>query len=190
MKTKHVLIKGSLTLGLIVATAQSAMAGDGTLGASSTGTSNLSVTTTEMVQITNVANITVNPFVPSSSFPAFDNVCIFSNDSTGPAGYKVTATGQSGSGGTADATSFKIQDATGGAGHTIAYTVKWNDATGGGGTSLTANTISPVFTGGNTYPCVTNNASFEVNITDAAALSVPAGAYTGTLTMVIVPDPA
>jgi hypothetical protein len=157
------------------------MAGDGSLGTTSTATSNLSVTTTEMVQITNVADYTLNPYVPAAGIDRTDAVCVYSNDSTTPAGYTVTATGN----GTANA--FTITDGS----HTIAYTVKWNGAgTGAGTDSLTTGVASSVYTGTNTYPCAADNASYRIQMTNSNILSVPAGTYTGTLTLQIAPNPS
>lgn len=155
-------------------------AADGSLGATSTGSSTISVTTTEMAQITNIANITVNPYGGSGGIAQDDDVCIYSNDAGNtPPRYKVTASGSGA------ASAFTI---TNGA-QTIAYTVEWNNATGEGNNNLVTTVQSAAFSPAtNTYPCAANNANFQVLATHNNVMSVPAGTYTGTLTLVIAPD--
>jgi len=162
----------------ILAIADVAAATDGPLGATSSGSSALSVTTTEYAQITNIADVTVNPYTPAAGIDTFDNVCIYTNDDDQE--YTITASGS----GTASA--FTIVN---GSSDTIAYTVFWNNTTGSGATALTTTVASGIQTGAtNTYPCVTNNASFRVVMTNSAIMSVPADTYTGTLTLLITPD--
>ena len=70
-----------LTLAVLIVMAEAASAASqGTLGATSTGSSNLSVTTTEEIQITDIADITVAPYVGAAGVDSFGNVCIYTND--------------------------------------------------------------------------------------------------------------
>ena len=180
-------IKKSIFALMVLGTASSFAyaASDGSLGASSTGTSDISVTTTEMAQITNMANISAGSYSGALGVDLNDDVCIYTNDA-GATSYKVTATGNYLANGGAGNLFFVKSTTTS---STIAYTVSWNNTTGAGNTALTANTQSAAITGAtNTYPCVTNNANFRVQMTHNDIMSVPAGTYEGTLTLVVVPD--
>jgi hypothetical protein len=157
-----------------------ALAVDGSVNTTSTGTSGLSVTINEMVQVTDIQDpLLSTTYGTSGDLDANDDVCVWTND-TGDE-YKVTATGS----GTASA--FTITDGT----ETIAYSVYWNDETGiTGRTTLTTNVQTTAAQTGatNTYPCTVNNANLSVNIAQNAILSAQAGTYTGTLTVVLAPN--
>jgi len=180
-------IKKSIFALMVLGTASSFAyaASDGSLGATSQGTSDISITTTEMAQITNIANISAGSYSGAAGVDMSDDVCIYTNDA-GATSYKVTATGNYTSGG-GSGTDFFVYSTT--TSSTIAYTVSWNNITGAGNTALTANTQSAAITGANnTYPCPANNANFRVQMTHNNIMSVPAGTYEGTLTLVVAPD--
>jgi len=162
-------------------------ASDGTLGATSTGTSDLEITTTEMAEITGLADLTVNPYGGSGGVDENDDVCIYTNDTANDHRYKVTATGSWLANGTAG-NLFYLKNS--GTTDTIAYTVEWNASTGPGNNALTANTLSAAFaaTDGGTYPCPADNANFRVQADHNDIMSKPAGTYEATLTLVISPD--
>ena len=106
-------------------------ASDGTLGATSTATSNISVFVPFNVQITSVDDIALGNWLSTSGdLSGVSEVCIYSN---GSSGYTVTASSGNGSG------SFVMQRTSDSA--TVNYTVKWFTTTGvtyasGGGTLL------------------------------------------------------
>jgi hypothetical protein len=176
MKTLKIL--STLVIALCM-TAGVAIAADGSVGATSTGTTDLNITVPEFVEVTDILDPLVDvTYGGSGAVTANDDVCVWTNDSA--TSYKVTATGD-GAG-----SAFTITDGS----DTIAYTVSWNDVTGTvGAASLTATTQSGVQTGAsNTYPCPANNANISVSFAENDVLSVQAGAYSGTLTLVLAPD--
>ena len=71
------------------------------------------------------------------------------------------------------------------------YTVRFNDAVSTSGNfALSPNLISAQLSGANTTSITCgggNNANFQVSFSQNALLNVPAGTYTGTLTLVIEP---
>jgi len=179
--------KIGLTLLVLVASSSSSFAaGDGTLGATSTGTSNLSVTTTEMSEITGIADLTEAGYSGALGVDLNDSVCIYTNDVN--TSYKVLATGSFTNVGAAG-TDFFLKRTTPASAHTIAYTVDWGITAAPGVISLTSNTLSGVQTNATgTYPCAGSNANFRVRATHDNLMSKPAGTYTATLTLVISPD--
>lgn len=159
----------------------------GTLGATSTGTVNISITKSVQAQISDLSDMTlVNWSVGDPAVTLFSNACIYS--STGS--YKVTATGSGAS------NAFTVASGA----NTLPYTVIWNAGGQGSlantGTSLSTNVQSTSFSNANTTSatCSGGGASNDtarviVNITQAnmnsaASSSTP---YTGTLTMLISP---
>lgn len=169
----------TLTLAVFVALSTTASAAtDGSLDDTSTGTSDISVTITDKAQITGIADITESDYA-SGGLDISDDVCIYTNTATHH--YLVTATGDGAS------NAFTIADGS----NTIPYTVRWKATAGAGAAiALTTATISGQITGAtNTYPCVTDNAAFRIAATHNNIMSVPSGTYTGTLTILITPDP-
>lgn len=176
------LINTIIVIGLVAILVEPVFAAtDGSAGATSTGTSDISVTTVENIKITDVADMTtVNPYVAGTGYDSDDDVCIWTNDPDGQ--YVVQADGD-GAG-----SAFTITDGT----DTIAYTVKWSDTTTTGGNQLaltaTVENATVQNNASGTYPCPANNANFRVEMTDANILSAQAGTYTGTLTLIVSPD--
>lgn len=155
-------------------------ASDGETGASSEGDFELELTIPNLVRITGVADMNFGSYSGSGVFSRNDNVCVYTNSANGQ--YLVTAQGSGA------ASAFTVSD---GASHTIPYTVRWNDQTGTSGniqldpsvssaTQSGAHTSSETCSGGDT-------ANFEISFTQGALLGVPAGTYTGVLTLIIEP---
>jgi len=175
-------------LGALLVSSPVLAAEQGTLGETSEGSSDIEVEIQNMIQITDIDDITVE-YGPTGSagngFPngisTGDDVCIYTNqvDTT----YLVTATGD-GAGG-----AFTIESA---AEDTIAYEVFWGDSDdpSAAAVALTSGVENATqFTNAtNTFPCVTNNASFRIAMTHSNLMNVPAGVYEGTLTINVVPD--
>jgi len=159
----------------------------GTLGATSTGSVNISITKSVQAQISDLSDMTLaNWSVGDPAVTLFSNACIYS--STGS--YKVTATGSG------VANIFTISSGL----NTIPYTVTWNAGGAGSlantGTALTANVQSSSFSNANSASatCSGGGASNDtarviINITQANMNSAASSAtpYTGTLTMLITP---
>jgi hypothetical protein len=164
------------------AAANAFAANDGTLGATSQGDLNITLTINDLVLISQLDDIPLGTYAPGSNMTGSDILCVYSN--TG--GYQITATG-SGAG-----SAFELA-ATGGSGGSIPYTVDWADTGGAGsGTSLTAtaplagqvdSVRSPDCSGG-----TANNATVFVTVTDADLAAAPADNYLGVLTLLVAPE--
>lgn len=153
----------------------------GTLGATSTGSVDISATVPGRVQISGLSDVafgTVDPTVAASNA---QNVCVWSN--TSGRGYSLTATGS----GAANA--FTLTDGT----NTLAYAVEWSDSSGqSAGTALTTATALMGLTSTATSPDCSSgpasSASLIVKLTAADLQAAVAGSYTGTLTLVVAPQ--
>ena len=180
-------LKNSLFLMAFLLSTPAFAATQGTLGATSTGTVNISITKSVQAQISDLSDMTLSNWsVGDSAVTLFSNACIYS--STGS--YKVTATG-SGS-----ANAFTVASGA----NTVPYTVTWNAGGAGNlantGTSLSTNVQSASFSNASTASAncsgggsSNDTARVVVNITQANmnAAASSSTAYTGTLTMLISP---
>ena len=115
-----------------------------------------------------------------------DNVCIGKNDFGGP--YAIRAAGN-GDGG--DPAAFTLNNGV----DQIYYNVYWNDATGTtGNQQLTAGLILHGQTGSffsflfNLFGFCFSNANVQVEIPDTELSGASGGAYSGTLTLLVIPD--
>jgi len=174
--------------GINLAQSAARAATQGTLGLTSTGSANISVTKTVEAQITDIQDMTLPSWsIGDGDVTLYSNICVYS--STGS--YKVTATG-SGSG-----NDFTIASDS----STIPYTVTWNSAGAGGGldnsgTALNAGAESGDFQNAATTTADCNGggagndtARVILNITNADMIAAMGSntPYTGTLTMLITP---
>lgn len=154
-------------------------ASDGTLGATSTGTSLISVTVPNLIKVTGFADLALGAWSGSGAMDGNDNICVYTNKASGT--YRVTATGSGAS------NAFTITDGS----NLIAYTAAFNDVSGTSGEQpLTSGTALTGQTGANTASQTcggSNNSNFHVTIAEAALLAAPAGAYSGTLTILVEP---
>lgn len=152
----------------------------GTLGETSTGSSDLSIEIPEFVRISDVGDLAFGSYGGSGDVNGNDDLCIYRNNPA--ATYFVTASGDGA------ASAFSMTDGT----NTIAYNVYFNDASGTTGEALlTTNSKSTQQSGANTsaLDCGgSNNANFHVEILEANLMSAAAGSYNGTLTMVAEPN--
>lgn len=188
--SKGYIIQSSAAIyfALLVGVSLPAMAAtQGTLGATSTGTANISITKSVQAQISDIQDMTLaNWSIGDGAVTLQSNVCVYS--STGS--YKVTATGS----GIANA--FTVASGM----NLIPYTVTWNAGGAGNlastGTSLLSNVQSATQANASTTSATCNGggaandtARVIIGISDvlmgaAASSSTP---YTGTLTMLITP---
>ena len=153
----------------------------GTLGATSTGSVDVSATIPGRVQISGLSDVafgTVDPTVAASNA---QNVCVWSN--TSGRGYSITATGS----GAANA--FTLTDGS----NTLPYGVEWADSSGqSAGTALTTATallgLSSVAINPDCSSGPASSASLIVKLTAGDLQAAVAGSYTGTLTLVVAPQ--
>lgn len=156
-------------------------ASQGTLGATSTGSVDISATVPGRVQISGLSDVAFGTVDPSTAASDAQNVCVWSN--TSGRGYSLTATGS----GAANA--FTLSDGT----NDLAYAVEWADSSGqSAGSALTPGTtlgglastaVSPTCSAG---PAA--SASLIVKLTTADMQAAVAGSYSGTLTLVVAPQ--
>jgi len=184
VKTKIGKIICGVVLGSLFVAGDAFAATQGDLDTDSEGSSDISVTVTEVVQITDIDDITVNPYdhAGAAGISQGDAVCVYTNDPN--TSYRVEATGDGGAG----SDEFQIESGA----NAIVYQVYWGDTDtpGDAATELTSGVRNAaVFENATgTYPCAANNGSFRVAMTHNNIMSVPAGTYSGTLTINLIPD--
>ena len=161
------------TLSVMVGSVSAAT--DGSLGATSTGTSGVSVIKESTVQITGLADIDLGTagFL-SSDASASDDVCVFSSSGS----YSVTVTSANGS--------FILADAL--TATDIAYDLTWTVAATP--QTLVHNSASSAVVGDQTDPTCGSvpNANFEVSVPTAGFNAAEPGTYIDTLTLVVSPE--
>ena len=153
-------------------------ASDGTAGATSTGTSDVSLTINDRVQITSVADIALGAYGGSGAMTGLSNYCVFRN---GGDDYKLNLT--------ADTGAFQVDSAL--TGDSIAFTVRVDDdADASDGEALAYGVDSAVaLVGASTLTCGgADNASMYVSFAEAALLAVSSSNdYIATVTLLVSP---
>jgi hypothetical protein len=192
-RLKVMKISTKIVLALLATSATNAWATDGTIGATSAATTAMTLTTPDLIELTNVLDPIVNvaSYSGSGGVDVTDDVCVYNNDGADNGGsqqYRVTAAGTH----IADGTAGALFYLKGSGSNTIEYTVAWNDVASSnvgeaaltGGSQLV--TLQTGATG--TYPCVTDNARYHIVIDNDDILSKPADTYTDTLTLTLEAD--
>jgi hypothetical protein len=155
---------------------------DGSLGTTSTGTVQVSVSVPNRVQISGLADVAFTNQDPSVAELDAQDVCVWSN--TGTRGYNIKATGNGASG------AFTLASG----GFTVPYSVQWAASSGASsGTALTAGTaLTGLTSTAASSDCSSgpaNTASLIVGITAPNLQSMRAAtSYTGTLTLLVAPE--
>jgi hypothetical protein len=160
-----------------VAASNAFAATQGTLGATSTGSLNITLTINQLVQISALDDIALGNYTGGGNMTGFDDLCVYSNIGA----YRITATGN----GTGAA--FHL---IGGAA-TIPYAVQWADEAGAAtGDAMTSGTVLTNQTGTITTPNCNNgnNARVRVTVNSTDLAAAPAQAYTGVLTLLVAPQ--
>ncbi len=157
-------------------------ASDGTLGTTSTGTTDISLIVPALVSITNLVDINLGTYAGTGTETGNTDACIFRN---GAGNYTVTATTNKGD--------FRISSGSGGtASEDIDFDAYWNDVSGTTGrAALTYNTALTTQTGANTAALNcggSDNANFSVEIAEADMQTKVPNTYTATVTIVIAPE--
>jgi hypothetical protein len=183
--TLHIVAAAGIAISMLAGDTRAAT--QGSLGTTSTGSLNFSVTKPARADINNLTDLLLPVWiVGDGAVTLSEDVCVYSTRPSG--GYTVLATG-SGSGG-----AFTLANGT----SSLAYGVTWNDGGVGSlsstGETLTANTISnPQINAATTSSTCNGNtpgptARLIIGITNAAMSSAPSGSYVGTLTLLITPN--
>ncbi len=169
----NLLKKLALGGALVAVTTGAYAASDGTLGATSTGTIDISLTVNGAVKISNLDDITL-PAFSGADVSDTQTACVYSNSTGG--GYTLTAT--------ATGASFDLS----GTGGSIPYAVEYDDGSGyvslthGSTANMTGASATDDDCGGSG-----SNATVQVSVAAADASAVPQGGYTSTLTLVVAP---
>jgi hypothetical protein len=156
-------------------------ASNGSVGASSTGTSTVTAFVGSLVRVTAVDDLALGTWTGTGALETTDSVCIW----TTTGGYNVTATGDGGGG-----SAFQLSN---GASGTLDYTVKWDDAPASSTlTTMTSGTaLSGQVSGANTTDCnagASLTATVGVEISESSLTAADSGSYSGVLTLVIAPE--
>jgi hypothetical protein len=173
-------LRKTLAIALVFAFSVTAYAAtDGTLGSTSTGTASVSVTVPNLIRITGMADFPFGAYGGSGDLNNDQNVCVYTNKASGT--YRVTGTGSGGGG------AFTLAKG----GDTLDYAVYFNDVTGTTGEQpLTAGSALAGQSGANTSSQTCgggSSANYHVEILETDLLAVPAGAYSGTLSILVEP---
>lgn len=177
MKTLNKIINGLAFAGVLFA-GQAMAASDGTLGATSTGTSLVSLTINDRVQISSVNDIALGAYAGTGTMSGQSTYCAHRN---GGGNYTVTLT--------TDQAAYNVYSAT--TLDSIPFTVLIdddNDASAGGA-SLAYNTASAALVGHTAAACAAaDNAAIQVSFTQANLQAVAsANDYQATVTMLVEP---
>jgi hypothetical protein len=152
-------------------------ANDGSLGATSQGDLDITLTIDPLVQISALDDIALGNYTGGANMTGADDLCVYSN--TG--GYDITASGNGGG------SAFELI----GGSVNIPYTVEWADTAGAGtgspltsGTALTGQggTFSTPDCGG------VDNARVIVTVNSTDLAAAPADNYIGVLTLLVAPQ--
>lgn len=155
---------------------------DGSLGATSQGTVDITASVPSRVRLSKLTDVSLLNQDPGSDAVANQNVCVWSNTAT--SGYSITATGN-GAG-----NAFTLASGT----NTVPYSVEWAGVSGqNSGSALATGVASTGYTSVATQQLCnagpSASASLIVKITSADLSTMSAGqSYTGTLTLLVAPE--
>lgn len=148
----------------------------GTLGATSTGSFDITAVLQDLVQISSLDNLALGTYTGTGDMTGSESFCVYRN---GTGQYQATVTGSYNAGA---GSGFVLSDGT----NTMAYTVTYNGTgiASGGVTATQAGNASLQDCGGAN---VANNATIGVTVPAATLQGSPTGTYTGTVTILIGP---
>jgi hypothetical protein len=177
MKTAtNTAIKSAVLGCTLLCSLPSPAATQGTLGATSTGTLNISATLQDLVIISGLADIALGTYSGTGNMTGQSTFCVYRN---GTGNYSATLTG--------DGPGFLIKSGA----NTLAYTATFtHGATPVAATSGTVmgTALAPLSGNSTSQTCGGGtNGNISISISQAAAQAAPSGAYTGTLTVLIAP---
>lgn len=153
-------------------------ASDGSEGATSTGSSDISVTIPKLIVATGFADFAFGSYGGSGDLNSNDDL-IVSGNYTGT--YQVTISGDGA------ASAFTLSD---GAAGVLAYDVNYNDASGTAGAVAASTTVALTAQGNlnNTLGSAVASANLNIVIPEANLLAASSGSYSGTVTLVFQPE--
>ena len=170
------LDRWTLIAGLSVATTANAV--DGTLGASSTGSSAVSVTKENLVQITGVDDMDLGAYTSTATnLTVSDALCVYSSTEA----YKLTVTSAN--------ASFQLEDVS--SSSVIPYGLTWDDFSGAPSPVEHGNPIDNLSGSQTDTSCSDSdgtNALFTVSVVAEDFNAADPGTYSDTLTLMIEPE--
>ncbi|MDZ7685208.1 MAG: hypothetical protein U5O39_09610 [Gammaproteobacteria bacterium] len=171
------IAKGIALAASLTAAGSAMAASDGSLGADSTGTSDISLEIVDRVQISNMKDITIPAYSGTGDLSPDTTFCVYRN---GGDDYKVTLT--------TDTTGFQLE--SGGTGDAVPFTAKVDDdldATDG--EAVTDANPSSALSGSVSVTCGgSDNASIALNMTEADLQAASSGNdYQSTMTVFVEP---
>jgi len=180
------IIKKALTVAALSTTVLSGAAfaaTQGTLGATSTGTTDVTLTIASQVRISDLNDFALGTYGGAGNLTGNDNVCAYTNVASGA--YNITFTDNS----EMTATQFAVENA----GNTaeIPMEVRYNDVTGTAGNAVATYGTQMASTGANITAddCSAGGLSGNIQVTLLAAdlQAAPADAYASTVTVLMEP---
>lgn len=177
MKILNKAINGLAVAGVLIAS-QAMAASDGTLGTTSTGTSVVSLTLNDKVQISSINDIALGAYAGTGTMSGQSTYCVHR---AGGGNYQITLT--------TDQAAFQVYSAT--TTNTIAFSVAIDDDNDAsvGGAAISYNTASAALVAHVSANCAAaDNAAMLVSFTQANLQAVAsANDYQATITMLIEP---
>ena len=177
MNTLKAIISSAIIVGAMASGAAQA-ASDGTAGSTSSGTSDISLTINDRIQITSVADIALGAYGGTGTLTGSSAYCVFRN---GGDDYTMTMSSSTGA--------FQVDSAT--TSDSIAFSAWIDDDTDAsvGGLAAVYNTASANLTGSASTTCGgSDNASIYVSFAEAALQAVSsANDYQATVTLLVTP---
>jgi spore coat protein U-like protein len=174
----NTLIKTFAAASLLTLSAGAMAATQGTSGATSSGSADITLTIANVIQISNMTDFTFTYNGAGSTLSVSDPICVYTNVTAGT--FDVSATGtRTGDGGAGNG--FIIDDNAVGTANTIAYTVGVN------GTPLTAGATAVPVAGADTASatCANTMSSLTIAMAEGDVQAVPAGTYDGTVNITV-----
>ncbi len=166
-------------------------ANDGTVGSTSTGDLDITLTMPNLVRISGFTDIPISYVAGSGNTgvtEGTDDLCVYRNAAGGA--FAITATGDGGTlnGGTAGSggTAFEVANTVAAA----AYTVTFTDATPTDIALTTGNQNATALGAHETDPTCggSTNTSVKVTFQNSALAALPSGTYDGRLTLTVAPQ--
>jgi len=173
----------ALSTTLLISNTSIAATADGTLGATSTGTADVTMSIGEQFQISNMAAFSFGSWSGSGDLSSNNDLCVYHN---GDGSYKVTVSDDS-----TLSTGFAVENSTDS--FEIPYSVAFNDETGTVNALAVVHSVATVAQSGANTTSVDcsvggNSANLSVTIAEAELSAAPAGDYDSQITIMIDPD--
>jgi hypothetical protein len=172
-----------ITVFLALAAHQAQAATNGSLGATSTATTVITLTIPETLRISGMGDLSLGRWSGSGAMSANRDVCVYDNSSNGS--YHVTATGNS----TLTPSAFGVQNSN--ASYGIPFSVTWNNGAGTSGSYGLTYNKSHSASGANTrsMDCSVGGKSSNLGVSFASTnlQKAPGGVYSTTLTVMVEP---